>query len=95
MAHLLIRHKVKNYGEWKRVFDGFISTRKAGGERNYQIYHPDNDPNNVLAMFEWDNLNNARKFTSSSELKDAMSKAGVLEQPEIFFLDEYESGSVQ
>ena len=95
MAHLLIRHKVKNYGEWKRVFDSFISTRKAGGERNYQIYHPDNDPNNVLAMFEWDNLNNAKKFTSSSELKDTMSKAGVLEQPEIFFLDEYDSGTVQ
>lgn len=95
MAHLLIRHKVKAYPEWKKVFDGFIDTRKAGGEKNYRIYHPDNEPNTVLAMFEWDNLNNARKFTNSSELKNAMSKAGVVEQPEIYFLDEYDSGTVQ
>lgn len=94
MAHMLIRHKVKNYPEWKKVFDGFISMRKAGGEKNYQIYHPDNDSNNVVAMFEWDNLDNAKKFANSSELKETMNKAGVIDHPEIYFLDEYDSGTV-
>jgi heme-degrading monooxygenase HmoA len=94
MAHLLIRHKVKDYPAWKEVFDGFIDTRKAGGEKTYQILHTDNDSNNLVAIFEWDSLENAKKFTLSSELKDTMGKAGVAEQPEIYFLEEYTAGKV-
>lgn len=94
MAHMMVKHKVKDYGEWKRVFDGFIDTRRSGGEKNYQIYHPDNDPNSLIAMFEWDNLDNARKFAGGNDLKEAMSKAGVIEQPQIYFLSEYDSGTV-
>lgn len=94
MAHLFVKHKVKDYSTWKKVFDGFIDTRKASGEKSYQILHPDNDPNNLLAIFEWNNLDNARKFASSSELKNAMENAGVVEQPEILFLEEYAEGKV-
>ncbi|HKB85590.1 MAG TPA: hypothetical protein VKD08_05430 [Ignavibacteriaceae bacterium] len=94
MAHLFIKHKVKDYPVWKKVFDGFNETRKAGGERSYQILHPENDKNSLLALFEWDNLNNARKFAGSKELKDAMANAGVIEQPEIYFLEEYASDKV-
>ncbi len=89
MAHLLIKHKVKDYSTWKNVFDGFRDTRRSGGEKSYRILHPENEPNNLLAIFEWDNLDNARKFTNSPELKEAMGKAGVVEQPEIYFLQEY------
>ncbi len=94
MAHLLIKHKVKNYPAWKKVFDGLIETRRAGGEKSYQILHPDNDENNLLAIFEWDSLDNARKFTGSQELHDAMGNAGVIEQPDVYFLEEYASGPV-
>ena len=72
MAHLFVRHKVKDYPAWKKVFDGFIGTRRSGGEKNYQIFHPDNEANNVLSLFEWDNIENAKKFAHSSELKEAM-----------------------
>lgn len=94
MAQLFVKHKVKDYSVWKKVFDGFIETRKASGEKNYQILHPDSDPNNLFAIFEWDNLENAREFASSKELKGAMQNAGVIEQPEIYFLEEYASGNV-
>jgi hypothetical protein len=94
MAHLFVRHKVKDYPAWKKVFDGFIGTRRSGGEKNYQIFHPDNEANNVLALFEWDNIENAKKFAHSSELKEAMGNAGVVEQPEIYFLEEYSQGKV-
>ena len=94
MAHLFVRHKVKDYPQWKKVFDGFIETRKESGEKDYQILHPDNESENLFALFTWDNLENARKFANSSELKEAMSNAGVVEQPEIYFLEEYDSGKV-
>ena len=94
MAQLFVKHKVKDYSAWKNVFDGFIETRKASGEKKYRIFHPDNDPNSLFAIFEWDNLENAHKFAGSTELKDAMQNAGVIEQPEVYFLEEYASGNV-
>ena len=94
MAHLLIKHKVKDYPQWKKVFDGFIGTRRAGGEKSYEIFHPEDDPKNLLAIFEWDSLANAKKFVDSPELKEAMSNAGVEEQPEVYFLERYAEGKV-
>jgi hypothetical protein len=94
MAYVIVRHRIKDYPKWKAAFDGFIETRRKGGEKSYQIFHPDNDPNNLTALFEWDNLENGRKFMNSNELKDAMGRAGVLEKPEIYFLEEYDRGKV-
>jgi heme-degrading monooxygenase HmoA len=94
MAHLLIKHKVKDYPSWKKVFDGFIETRRAGGEKSFQIMHPQNDANNLLGIFEWDTLENAQKFANSSELKEVMGNAGVIDQPEVYFLEEYAAGKV-
>jgi heme-degrading monooxygenase HmoA len=94
MAHLIIKHKVKDYNAWQKVFDGAVDIRRAGGEKSYHILHKDNDNNSIVAIFEWDSLENAKKYTSSPELKEAMGKAGVLEQPEIYFLEEYTAGKV-
>jgi len=94
MAYLFVRHKVKDYTAWKATFDAFIETRRAGGEKSYQIYHPDDDPNNLLLLFEWDSLANARAFMANPEMKEAMGEAGVIEAPEAYFLEEYERGTV-
>ena len=94
MAHLLIRHKVKDYTAWKAVFDDFIETRRASGEKSWQIWHPDDDPNNLLLLFEWDSLDNARTFMANPDLKGVMEEAGVIEPPEAYFLEEYDRGTV-
>ena len=48
----------------------------------------------MLAIFEWDDIANAKKFANSSELKSTMGKAGVVSQPEVYFLEEYTKGTV-
>ncbi|UCH66248.1 MAG: hypothetical protein JSW63_03710 [Ignavibacterium sp.] len=92
MAHLFIKHKVADYTAWKKTFDEFVETRRAGGEKSFQILHPENEPNNLYLMFEWDSIANAQKFLDSSELKNAMQEAGVTEEPQISFLNEYDKG---
>ncbi len=92
MATVIVRHKVKDYEIWKSVFDGFADNRKAGGETSFRILHLDDDPNNVFGIVEYDSLDNARKFFSGSELKEAMGNAGVMEQPDIYYLEEYFTG---
>ena len=94
MSYVQIRHKVQDYNSWKETFDNFVEVRKANGELSYQIMHPDNDPNNIIAWFEWDNSDNARNFMGSSDLQEAMNEAGVLEPPEIYYLETVAQGTV-
>ncbi len=94
MTHVLVNHKVNDYPKWKAVFDGFVDTRKAGGEKAFTIFHPDNDPNNLTLLFEWDNRQNAEKFMSSPKLKETMQRAGVAEEPHIQFLDQAAKGTL-
>ena len=94
MPYIQVRHKVKDYSAWKKVFDGAITMRKANGERAYQILSPEDDPNNLFLLFEWDSYNNAKKFLGSAELKKAMQLSGVIEEPEVRFLKETARGKL-
>jgi heme-degrading monooxygenase HmoA len=94
MVYVFARHKVEDYSTWKSTFDEFINKRRAGGEKSFQILHQNNDSNNLFLVFEWDSLDNARKFMSSEELKNTMRKAGVMEEPQIHFLNEVDKGVV-
>jgi cysteinyl-tRNA synthetase len=42
----------------------------------------------VVIVFEWDDLRNAKAFTRSDDLREAMTKAGVIVAPEFSFLEE-------
>ncbi len=94
MAYVHVRHRVKDFAAWKSVFDNAIKMRKTSGEKSYQVLQPENDPNNLVLLFEWDSLANARKFLASTELKSAMKQAGVIEEPEVYFLKEAARGKV-
>lgn len=93
MAHILIRHKVKDYASWKPVFDSFVEMRRDGGERSWQIWHPEDDPNNLVLLFEWESAQSAHAFLDNPELKAAMEKSGVVEAPEVYVLEEYDRGA--
>ena len=86
MAHILVRHKVEDYAKWRNAFDGSIEMRKAGGELSAQVFQTSEDPNDLVLLFEWNSLDNARAFLGSDELKQGMEAAGVCSAPEITFL---------
>ena len=92
MAYMFVRHSVKNYEAWKSIFDSVADIRRSGGERAYQIFRQGNGSDEVVALFEWDNLDNARAYFGSPELKAAMERAGVISKPEILFLEEAARG---
>ena len=94
MAHLFIRHQTKDYTVWKATFDGLAEIRRAGGEKTCRIFHPYDDPNNLVLFFEWDNLANARAFMANPDLKETIGEGGVSETSEAYFLEEYEQGDV-
>ncbi len=88
MIHVIMRHKVADYGRWKEAFDAHLNTRKAGGEIAARLLLSVEDPRDVTLVMDWDGLDRARKFAASDELKQTMQKAGVIGEPEIRFLED-------
>jgi len=94
MAYLLVRHKVKDYSKWKTVFDEHAATRKASGSRGGRLFRNGDNPNEVVILFEWDSIEKAKKFAQSEDLKKTMQRAGVIDKPDVYFIEEVEQVSV-
>ncbi len=94
MVYLLVRHKVKDYSKWKTVFDEHAATRKASGSRAGRLFRNADNPDETVILFEWENIEKARKFARSEDLQKTMQQAGVSDKPDVYFLEEVEKVSV-
>jgi heme-degrading monooxygenase HmoA len=88
MIYLLIQHQVKDYSKWKPLFDQNAPFRKTSGSQGGRVFRSTDDPNKITALFTWDNLENARKFSESDNLHKVMEQAGVIGKPSVYFLEE-------
>lgn len=88
MAQLLVRHRVEDYDEWKRVFDDHADAREEYGSLGGVVGRVAGDPDEVVLVLEWDDVDRAREFADSATLQNAMREAGVVGTPEVTFLDE-------
>ena len=89
MPYLLVRHKVEDYERWKPVFD-HGATRKRSGSKGGWILRSADDPNELVILLEWDSSENARHFVNADETREAMHRAGVADEPDVYFLEEVE-----
>jgi hypothetical protein len=76
---------------WKAVFDSSVEWRRKHGERSCHIYRSAGNVNSLTLLFEWENLETARAFLASDELKTKMASAGVKGPPQVDFLTEVHS----
>ena len=88
MASMLTQINVKDFADWKKVFDSAGAFRTSNGEISHRIYRDASNPNKVTTLFTWNSLANAQKFAQSAELKAYMEKAGVQGPPVVFYLNE-------
>jgi heme-degrading monooxygenase HmoA len=86
MSHMLIKHHVQDYAKWRAIFDDKAGLRVENGEQYAHVFRNADDPDNIVIMFRWDSLENARRWTQDPRLKAAMQEAGVMGPPEILFL---------
>jgi heme-degrading monooxygenase HmoA len=88
MAKLLVHHKVEDYTAWRKVFDESTGIRTRFGSTGHEVYRSPNDPNELTILTYWGDVNQARAYAQSAELKEAMQNAGVISQPDVMFLQE-------
>ncbi len=91
MGYMLIIHEVKDYDQWKVVFDNASQIRKDAGEISYQVLRYDKDANKIVHFSKWKGHKEAREFFESPRLVQIRKDAGV-KSPEFIYLDEIENG---
>ena len=88
MGMMIIRHKVRDYGQWRPIFDEHLEMQRAAGLFNPRVYHSaDSNKSEIVVVFDTEDTKKAKDFAASADLKEAMIKAGVLDTPTIYFLE--------
>ena len=87
MPYLLVRHKVSDFSKWKPVYDGHLAVRQKAGLKEDHLLRNTDDPNETIILFEAADLKKAKEFAASSDLRETMQKSGVIDKPDIYFLE--------
>lgn len=91
MTQVVVQHTVEDFDTWKPVFDEHRAVREKHGATGHSVYRSADDPNNILVINEFPDLDSAKAFSDDPSLKEAMAKAGVTSQPEIQYRELSES----
>ena len=93
MATLIVRHRVRDYEAWKAVYDSADELRKQSGIVAASVYRDPEDHNAIVVRHQFRDMQGATSFAGSSELKEAMARAGVEGPPEIWIVEDVEDVS--
>lgn len=88
MPALLIRHRVRDFTTWQRVFHEEATTRHANGSGRERLFRSETDASEVWLLLEWDDLFRARLFVKSDDLRAALARAEVIDQPDYWYLED-------
>jgi hypothetical protein len=88
MGMMIIRHKVRDYGLWRPIFDGHAAAQAAAGLSNPRVYHSaDSNKSEIVVVFDTEDTKRAKAFAASTDLEHTMTEAGVVDTPTVYFLE--------
>ena len=83
MVTVVISHEVKNFSDWKKVFDADQVNRSKAGFKDTGLYRAVDNPNKVTIIGEAPSIEAFNGFMTNPALKEAMEKGGVIGMPEV------------
>jgi quinol monooxygenase YgiN len=86
MVRMFARHQVADYDAWRNVCDAF--GREALGVRAHAVYRSVRDPNDITIWHDFDDRATAESSMSSDDLREALTRAGVVRAPNFRLTDE-------
>jgi hypothetical protein len=87
MPYMLVRHKVADYNKWKPVFDGHKPVQQKAGLKLVRVMRNSENSNETFVLFEVSDIKKAQEFGASDDLRETMMKAGVVDKPDVYFLN--------
>ncbi|OLT06309.1 hypothetical protein BJF90_17790 [Pseudonocardia sp. CNS-004] len=96
MPHVLVHQRIEEFDRWKEVFDRLGPARAAASCRSTAVFRNRQDPHEVVVLFEFADLAQAKEHMSSPELRAAWQDAGVTDPGTRTVLDAVQlAGDVQ
>lgn len=81
-----VTHNVKDYAQWRPVFDADSTARKGAGLETVVVSRGTDSANQVQVVFKVSDVAKAKAFVADPRLKEAMDKGGVTSKPNVEFL---------
>jgi heme-degrading monooxygenase HmoA len=82
MTYILTIQKVQDYDKWKQIFDEHGDVRRSKGSKGATIYRDSKDPKQLVIITEWEDLETAKNFSMSEDLRITIKRAGVKGLPD-------------
>jgi hypothetical protein len=87
MTTVIITHEVKNYSNWRKVYDADEVNRTKAGVNLTGVYRSVNNPNLITMVGEVPSVEVFTSFMSNPKLKEAMEQGGVIGLPDAKILN--------
>jgi hypothetical protein len=85
---LIVRHTVKDFDVWKPIYQDHEAMRQRYGISESGLYRDVEKPNDVVLVFRVEDIERAREFGQTADLRDAMQRAGVVSEPSFWLLED-------
>jgi len=87
MNNVLVMYKVKDFTKWGLNVEEGAGKRRMMGSREAYVYNKKDNPDEMVVLYNWDDLDKAREYFESDEFKNQIRDAGVESNPEIIYLE--------
>jgi hypothetical protein len=88
---VIVQHRVRDFDYWKPFFVSDENRQRDAQFVRWHITRDIGDPNNIVIVFECNDLENAKKIYSDPALKPLVEKAGVVGDSSFFFVEDVET----
>jgi hypothetical protein len=85
MNYMLCRNRVRNFAQWKRVFDGHADAHRKAGLKLVHLWQDEDMPSQVFFLFEIEDIARARAFVTGPDAPESARESGLIESEFHFF----------
>jgi len=85
-AAVVVRSRVADFNTWLTALDSHEDVRRAAGLLGHHINRAENDPNDISLYMALSDLDKAKAFAASDDLRQRMQAAGVVSVPEFIYM---------
>ena len=88
MVVVVLRFKVADFAGWLEIFRSRITLRREAGCLSSRAFEVVGEPGTAVVILEWDSLENYQSFAKSGFVQNARDNPMILDQPDIYVLEE-------
>ena len=86
MVHIITIREVNDYDKWRKSFDDAADSRKSHGVKSSQVFRSIENPNEVVIVGEWEDVEQFKQHKSSKEVREKM-KEDVVGELVVYILE--------